>query len=229
MNKYLFGIFAIILTFAGKSFAAPLDAYYCFSTQDPQAVVAKFDNYLTSDAAQGLPTVRLWAMLLNGEAHETHCVVFENSNGESFEQQGAIFQKAEGQAFLQDLFTVIEDGLEGGGTPILNFGEADFNKNPFLVLYNLRVKDSKRYAELWSDLMSSNDFPGSATLFQDTFTGEDGRTHYIGMSGPSVDALRNAIAQSLGSKDGENFQKRASGVRKVLSTYLMFHVKSWNE
>ena len=32
MNKYLFGIFAIILTFAGKSFAAPLDAYYCFST-----------------------------------------------------------------------------------------------------------------------------------------------------------------------------------------------------
>ena len=47
MNKYIFGIFAIILTFAGKSFAAPLDAYYCFSTQDPQAVVAKFDSYLT--------------------------------------------------------------------------------------------------------------------------------------------------------------------------------------
>ena len=56
MNKYLFGIFAIILTFAGKSFAAPLDAYYCFSTQDPQAVVAKFDSYLTSDAAKDLPT-----------------------------------------------------------------------------------------------------------------------------------------------------------------------------
>ena len=66
MNKYLFGIFAIILSFAGKSFAAPLDAYYCFSTQDPQAVVAKFDNYLNSDASEGLPTVRLWAMLLNG-------------------------------------------------------------------------------------------------------------------------------------------------------------------
>ena len=49
MNKYLFGIFAIILSFAGKSFAAPLDAYYCFSTQDPQAVVAKFDTYLNSD------------------------------------------------------------------------------------------------------------------------------------------------------------------------------------
>ena len=116
MNKYLFGIFAIILTFAGKSFAAPLDAYYCFSTQDPQAVVAKFDSYLNSDASEGLPTVRLWAMLLNGEREETHCVVFENPNGTPFEQTGAIFQKPEGQeAFLQDLFTVAEDGLEGGG------------------------------------------------------------------------------------------------------------------
>ena len=81
MNKYLFGIFAIILTFAGKSFAAPLDAYYCFSTQEPQAVVAKFDSYLTSDAAKGLPTVRLWAMLLNGEANETHCVFWDNFFG----------------------------------------------------------------------------------------------------------------------------------------------------
>ena len=229
MNKYLFGIFAIILTFAGKSFAAPLDAYYCFSTQDPQAVVAKFDSYLTSDAAKGLPTVRLWAMLLNGESHETHCAVFENPNGSSFENSGAIFNAPEGQAFLQDLSTIIEDGLEGGGTPILNIGEADFDKNPFLVLFNLRVKNAKKYAELWTELMNSNDFPGSATLFQDTFNGLDGRTHYIGMSGPSVDALRDAIAESLGSKDGENFQKRASGIRKVLSTYLMLHVKSWNE
>ena len=146
MNKYLFGIFAIILSFAGKSFAAPLDAYYCFSTQDPQAVVAKFDNYLNSDASEGLPTVRLWAMLLNGEREETHCVVFENPNGASFEQTGAIFQKPEGQAFLQDLFTVAEDGLEGGGTPILNFGEADFNKNPYLCL--LYTSPSPRDATL---------------------------------------------------------------------------------
>jgi len=228
MNKYIFGIFAIILTFAGKSFAAPLDAYYCFSTQDPQAVVAKMDSFLTSDAAKGLPTVRLWAMLLNGESHETHCVVFENPNGSSFENSGAIFNTPEGQAFLQDLSTITEDGLEGGGTPILNFGEADFNKNPFLILYNLRVKNAKKYAKLWTELMSSNDFPGSATLFQDTFTGEDGRTHYIGMSGPSVDALRGAISESLNSKEGLNFQKSASGVRKVISTYLMLHVKSWN-
>ena len=112
MNKYLFGIFAIILTFAGKSFAAPLDAYYCFSTQDPQAVVAKFDTYLKVMLLKVLPTVRLWAMLLNGEREETHCVVFENPNGTSFENSGAIFNAP------QDLFSIVEDGLEGGGTPI---------------------------------------------------------------------------------------------------------------
>ena len=99
MKKYLVGLVSIIILFAGKSFASPLDAYYCFSTQDPGAVVAKFDDYLTSDASAGLPTVRLWAMVLNGESHETHCVVFENSNGASFEQSNAIFQKPEGQLF----------------------------------------------------------------------------------------------------------------------------------
>ena len=229
MKRYIFGIFAIILTFAGKSFAAPLDAYYCFSTQDPQAVVAKFDTYLNSDAAEGLPTVRLWAMLLNGEREETHCVVFENPNGASFEQTGAIFQKPEGQAFLQDLFSIVDDGLEGGGTPILNFGESDFNKNPYLMLINVRVKDAKRYSQLFSDFMNSSELPGSATMFQDTFTGEYKRTHYIAISGPSVDSLRETTSASLSSQDGENFQRRAANIRNITSTYLMFHVKSWEK
>ena len=48
MIKFLVGLVSIIILFAGKSFATPLDAYYCFSTQDPGAVVAKFDDYLTS-------------------------------------------------------------------------------------------------------------------------------------------------------------------------------------
>ena len=229
MKKYLVGLVSIIILFAGKSFAAPLDAYYCFSTQDPGAVVAKFDDYLTSDASAGLPTVRLWAMVLNGESHETHCVVFENSNGASFEQSNAIFQKPEGQAFLNDLYTITEDGLEGAGTPILNFGEADFEKNPYVMLINVRVKNAKRYGQLFTDFMNSSELPGSATMFQDTFTGESSRTHYIAIAGPSVDSLRETTSTSLSSPAGQNFQRVASNLRNITSTYLMFHIKSWNE
>ena len=43
--------------------------------------------------------------------------------------------------------------------------------------------------------------------------------------GPSVDSLRETTSASLSSQDGENFLN----IRKITSTYLMFHVKSWND
>ena len=229
MKKYLLmPIFMALFTFT-KVDAAPLDAYYCFSTEDPQAVVQKFDNFLTSEAAKGLPTIRLWSMLLNGESPETHCVVFSHPNGDSFEKSGLIFQSQEAQNFLKDLYSISTDGLEGAGTPMLNFGDVDFKNNPYLMLYNVRVKNAKRYGEVFSEFMSSGDLPGSATLYQDTFTGEDKRTHYIVMSGPSVDSLRDSTSSMMNSSSGQTFQKRAKDVRKIISTNLMFHIKSWND
>ena len=104
MKKYLLmPIFMALFAFT-KVDAAPLDAYYCFSTEDPQAVVQKFDNFLTSEAAKGLPTIRLWSMLLNGESPETHCVVFSHPSGDSFEKSGLIFQSQEAQDFLKDMY-----------------------------------------------------------------------------------------------------------------------------
>ena len=228
MKKYLltpiiFGILSFV-----RLEAAPIDAYYCFSTTEDAAVVEKMDNFLTSDAAQGLPEITLWAMLFNGQEPETHCVVQQHPNGASFEKAGAIFQSQAGQDFLKDLSTVDVTGLEGAGTPMLNFGEVDFEKNPFLALYNVKVKDAKRYGEIFSDFMESADLPGSATLYQDTFTGTENRTHYIVMSGPSLDALMDGISSTLNSDNGQKFQKRASSVRKLLSTNLMLHIKTWN-
>lgn len=228
MKKYLLmPIFFGIMSFV-KLEAAPMDAYYCFSTTEDAAVVEKMDTFMASDAAKGLPSVTLWAMLLNGQEPETHCVVQQHPNGASFEKAGQIFQSQAGQDFLKDLSTVIVAGLEGAGTPMLNFGDVDFEKNPFLALYNVRVKDAKRYGDIFSDFMSSADLPGSATLYQDTFTGTENRTHYIVMSGPSLDALMDGISSTLNSDNGQKFQKRASSVRKLLSTNLMLHVKTWN-
>ena len=56
----------------------------------------------------------------------------------------------------------------------------------------------------------------------------ENRTHYIVMSGPSLDALMDGISSTLNSDNGQKFQKRASSVRKVLSTNLMLHIKTWN-
>lgn len=227
--KYLITIIFALLIFTGQIKAAQLDSYYCFSTTEPQAVFEKFDNYLNSNAAKGLPVVRLWSMALNGPNPETHCAVFENADGDGFESMIGIFQEQEGQDFLRDLNTVIIDGLEGAGTPILSYGQSDFSKNPALILYNLRVKNPVKYAKIWSELMESSNFQGSGTLFEDTFTGETGRTHYIGMSGSSLESLRKELNRSLSSEEGKAFRRKAKEVRKVLSVYLMYHIKSWNE
>jgi hypothetical protein len=228
MKKYLlmpiiFGVLSFV-----KLEAAPMDAYYCFSTSEDASVVEKMDNFMASDAAKGLPSVTLWAMLFNGQEPETHCVVQQHPNGASFQKAGQIFQSQAGQDFLNDLSTVIVPGLEGAGTPMLNFGDVDFEKNPFLALYNVKVKDAKRYGDIFSDFMNSADLPGSATLYQDTFTGVENRTHYIVMSGPSLDALMDGISSTLNSDNGQKFQKRASSTRRVLSTNLMLHIKTWN-
>ena len=132
MKKYLLMPMFMALFAFTKVDAAPLDAYYCFSTEDPQAVVQKFDNFLTSETAKGLPTIRLWSMLLNGESPETHCVVFSHPSGDSFEKSGLVFQSQEGQDFLKDLYSVSINGLEGAGTPMLNFGDVDFEANKYI-------------------------------------------------------------------------------------------------
>ena len=77
MVKYLLGFITIAFFGISNLNATPLHSYYCFSTTQEQEVVASMDSWLTSEAAQGLPTVRLWSMALNGELPETHCVVFE--------------------------------------------------------------------------------------------------------------------------------------------------------
>ena len=228
MRKYLL----MPMIFGALSFvrleAAPMDAYYCFSSTEDAAVVEKMDSFINSDAAKDLPSITLWAMLFNGENPETHCAVQQHPDGASFERASAIFQSQAGQDFLRDLSTIADTGLEGVGTPMLNFGDVDFEKNPYLALYNVRVKDAKRYGEVFSDFMNSADLPGSATLYQDTFTGLENRTHYVVMSGPSLDALMDGISSTLNSESGQKFQKRANSVRKVISTNLMYHIKTWD-
>jgi hypothetical protein len=38
----------------------------------------------------------------------------------------------------------------------------------------------------------------------------------------------DGISSTLNSDNGQKFQKRASNVRKLLSTNLMLHIKTWN-
>ena len=59
MKKFLlmpiiFGILSFV-----KLEAAPMDAYYCFSTTEDAAVVEKMDNFMASEAAKDLPSVTL--------------------------------------------------------------------------------------------------------------------------------------------------------------------------
>ena len=228
MVKYLLGFITIAFFGISNLNAAPLHSYYCFSTTQPQEVVASMDSWLTSEAAKGLPTVRLWSMALNGELPETHCVVFENANEDGFESMLQIFSSTEGQEFLSNFEEITVDGLEGAGTPIKSYGDTDFSKNRALMLFNVSVRNPKVYIKQWSELMESSNINGSATLFEDTFTGVEKRTHYVGISGPSLAEVRAYLAETLKSEAGREFLRKSAKVRKLISVNLMYHIKSWN-
>ena len=99
MRKYLlmpmiFGVLSFV-----RLEAAPMDAYYCFSSTEDAAVVEKMDNFINSDAAKDLPSITLWAMLFNGENPETHCAVQQHPNGASFEEHLQSFNHKQDKIF----------------------------------------------------------------------------------------------------------------------------------
>ena len=65
-------------------------------------------------------------------------------------------------------------------------------------------------------------------VFEDTFTGVEKRTHYVGISGPSLAEVRAYLAETLKSEAGREFLRKSAKVRKLISVNLMYHIKSWN-
>jgi len=96
------------------------------------------------------------------------------------------------------------------------------------MLFNVSVRNPKAYVRLWSEVMQSSNIAGSATLFADTFTGVDRRTHYDAIAGPSLAAVRTSVSEILESSEGREFLKKTVKVRKLISVNLMYHIKSWN-
>ena len=76
-------------------------------------------------------------------------------------------------------------------------------------------------------LMNSPGRQGSITLFEDTFTGVKGRTHYVVIGGASLDEVLSNFRNTLASSDGEKFLKKAPRLRKLMNKSLIYLVKSW--
>jgi len=177
MKKYLLAFLISPFIFIAQLSAAPMQAYYCFKTQNPEVIIEAFDENFESLAAKGVSTHSLYEFHLNGQYGFTHCIVSDNSGPDSFEKTVKTFQSTEeGQALLTKLYSVATDVLNGAGTPLASIGDA---VSPVAMLINVHAKDSKAFVKELTKLMDLTDNEVNMTLFEDTFTGVNGRTHYV--------------------------------------------------
>ena len=228
--KFILTIAFAFFIFTGNVKAAPLHAYYCFNAlETANNVVSAFDDFLNSSSSDGMSTHRLYAFPLNGENNITHCIVGEHSGPDQFEKNNNIVNgSAEGQALLSTLNQNVTWVLNGAGTPILSAGEQDPNA-PVGILIDIKAKDSAAFVKSLGKFLSSANPNGSITVFADTFTGVDNRTHYVVINGSSLEEAMSNLDSSLATPDGQNYLQRANKFRKVMSRSLIYLVKSWEK
>lgn len=225
MKKIIVSLFAFAFLFAGQLMAAPMQAYYCFNTQQPEVIIEAFDENFDALASKGVSTHRLYEFHLNGQYGFTHCIVSENSGPDAFEKTIKTFQGSEeGKALLAKFYSVASDVLNGAGTPLASVGDA---VTPVAMLIDIRAKNNKLFVEELSKLMNSSDRQGSISLFEDTFTGVKGRTHYVVIGGSSLDEVLSNFRGTLSSPDGKVFLKKAPKFRKLMNKSLIYLVKTW--
>ena len=228
--KYLLTIAFTFMIFTGNVKAAPLHAYYCFNAlETANNVVNAFDGFLNSPASDGMSTHRLYAFPLNGENEITHCMVGEHSGPDQFEKNNNIVNgSAEGQAMLSVLNQNVSWILNGAGTPILSAGEQDPNA-PVGILIDIKAKNNAAFVKGLGKFLSSANPNGSITVFEDTFTGIDNRTHYVVINGSSLKEAMSNLNSSLATTEGQRYLQRADKFRKVMSRSLIYLVKSWEK
>ncbi len=230
MLKYLISTFTVILFMTVKSYAAPLHAYYCFNLETEESIntfIGAFDNFFASPASQGVSTHRLYAFPLNGANKFSHCIVTENSSPSQFEKNNKIVNSSvEGQELLGIISGAGEIIMEGAGTPII----ASDNQNPTSpvgVIIDIRAKNSKAFVDALSKLVNSPGQKGEMIVFEDTFTGIKGRTHYVVINGSSLEEALSNLDETLASDDGQEYLRGANKFRRVMDTALLNLVKSW--
>ena len=232
MLKYLISTFTVILFMTVKPYAAPLHAYYCFNFENDESlnnVIGAFDNFFESPASEGTSTHRLYSFPINGSLAFTHCIVTENSSPSQFEKNNKIVNtSSEGQELLRIIANNSQIIMEGAGTPIIASANQDPNA-PVGVIIDIRAKNTKAFVDALNKLVNSPGQKGQMIVFEDTFTGIKGRTHYVVINGSSLEDAMSGLNETLASKDGQNYLRGANKFRKVMDTALLYLVKSWNE
>ena len=125
---------------------------------------------------------------------------------------------------LTKVSSVSTNVLNGAGTPLTSVGVA---VSPVAMLIDVRAKDSKAFVKELTKLMDSTGNKVSMTLFEDTFTGVNGRTHYVVIGGSSLDEVLNSFRDTLSSPAGERFLRIAPRIRELMNKSLIYLVKTW--
>ncbi len=218
---------------APESGAAPLQAYYSFSTTKASAVVGAFDA-LVAECGDDIPAeISIYSELFNGPDRTTHTVSFTYPDAAALEKTGEAFRTCPGSAaFYETIYAsikpgsnVLSEGVYGGGDP---------SADQAFMVFQMSISDEAVYAAAFAEMMEANaasgDLPGSYGVAR-LINVADGLTHFAYIGAPDVATLL-AANKALGADQNAAraaFNDAVADIRKMHNSRITVRVKDYTK
>lgn len=222
----------LALTFSGGALAAdPVETYIGFDVESPSAVVAALDGLFATEAARG-SKLFLVRSLFDGDDPATHFLVSEYDSYADYDAMTA--QKVRSGDWANAMRAIDNAGVpvrSGFGIIRANYGEGWPDRDNFIMVYSIDVKDAGAYAKALDKLANSEigkKAPGITRLLENRSAGV-APTHFVVMSGPSFAALNEHLDAMFASKAYKDFNDDVEDIRTIVGTATYRKVKVWSK
>ena len=204
--------------------ATPVGAVYWLKVTNPNSFVSSLEKYWTSETGQANPGYAIVREVLSaGESDATHSVAVVYPSYEAWDESNALNSKSEAAAAFQ---REVQKSVEVRRTGMFeftgySFGDAETGNAPATtLLYELSVSDPESYVDAFEEFMEAQPSASRAALYSLTATGDSGITHVLTISAGSLGTVMKNLRNDQRGEAFEAFQKKVSGVRKVVGTYM---------
>ena len=221
----------LALTFGSAVVSAdPVETYLGLDVSSPTAVVGALDSLMNSDAGKG-SKVYLVRAIFDGDDPATHFLVSEYDSFADYDKMTASRVRSGAWGNAMAAVNAAADPVTSGiGIIRADYGEGWPDRDNFVMVYSLNVKDAGKYAKAFDKLANSDigkQAPGITRLLENRSAGA-APSHYVVMSAPTFAALNEHLDAMFASKAYEDFSDDVSGIRTIVGTASYLKDKVWD-
>lgn len=229
MNRKLFALSSLAcLVWHGAGSAQVLEYIDC-EVSDSASFMAASERFLDAMSGGERPTVSVDLNLWNGTDPSTHTVVVAYGGHQSLE---TFFDRIEQNqaAYMQLLSSLNEVSRcvnEGLAVELGGWGDMEAAWE-FYAVYPVATTAAAQYAEAFEDFAGAvaDDAPGPIYFYENR-AGEEGVTHFVVFTSPSLASLNGFLDDLSASSDYASFVEAVADIRTLGTATQAQRIVTW--